>query len=138
MNIVLINDSEWKFGDVDRIYDKEHDVLLLRHTNASIQTVDDKELLPDEDVYNIFFPTKQPDFSLEEYAEKLTEIKDKNYTSEEVFGKVLDLKRNMDEILAKEKQALVNKRNAAKYELANKQLMSDNIKQLLTNLDNIM
>ena len=141
MEIVLIPDSEWKFGDEDRKYDAERNVILLRQTNSTISSEIPNDALPledDEDVYKMLFPNYvRQVFSLEEYAKSISQRSDKKYNCTETYDKVIDLRNKIRDLelqdkFKKESEALRIRNDAqAKIDMAN------NIDVLKNNLENL-
>jgi hypothetical protein len=141
MEIVLIPDSEWKFGEEDRKFDVERNVIFLRQTNSTITSEMPNDALPledDTDVYKMLFPNYvRQVFSLEEYAKNISSRFDKNYSQTETYEKVLNLQRKIKELELQEQIKKDQEAIRIKNDQQMKMDMERNIEILKSNAENL-
>lgn len=138
MNIIVVPDTEWAFGSSESFYSPEHQTLYIRQTNSMVSNSVPVDSIPIEDeseLMQLLFPSKPKEFSLTDYANNLTQDKNKFYSSDETVRKIMEIKAKVEYSIHQENIKLAEQRQAIKDAAQAKVEMAQNISQLETNLN---
>lgn len=137
MQVIVVPNEHWTFGEVESFYDSGSCTVFVREQNSIIANevpVESVEITDESELYNFVTPPK-PEFSLEQYAESIIEDSPIVYSAKESVDKIMNIKNFVEQDIAKENLEKQKQLQAKIDEEKAKKEFQENIEILAKNLD---